>query len=340
MVISDTEAVYLYGLDILAQQQSERLYYVHDGLGSVRQLADTTGEILTNYAYDPFGVPLVAGDVCNPYQFTGEAWDEEVGLLYLRARYYQPEVGRFITKDPWTGNRWKPSGSNSYVYVTSNPVNLVDPSGLVPQDGPGWADPPVATWIRGEMVRNAQSPITAWLATLNESVIWGWGSPHQRVDAKIEAYLAFGWMVRPGGPWDPKAEIGKQFGKWHWVGDYLYYYDIWGNVMFGYLGRAAGFTSPELLNAAGLVQIGSDVSYAVQYLDPCRLPRPRPWRYVVFLPATWEFDHPEDRVGARIGMRLWSAHALNVQVSHIVNAVLEAGDRGEISRTRDTPSWY
>jgi hypothetical protein len=73
VVISDTEAVYLYGLDIIAQQQSERLYYVHDGLGSVRQLVDTTGEIQTNYAYDPFGVPLVGGEVYNPYEFTGEA---------------------------------------------------------------------------------------------------------------------------------------------------------------------------------------------------------------------------------------------------------------------------
>jgi uncharacterized protein RhaS with RHS repeats len=72
-VISDTQAVYLYGLDIIAQQQTERLYYVHDGLGSVRQLVDATGQIETNYAYDPFGVPLVGGEVYNPYEFTGEA---------------------------------------------------------------------------------------------------------------------------------------------------------------------------------------------------------------------------------------------------------------------------
>ena len=85
-VISDTDAVYLYGLDIIAQQQSERLYYMHDGLGSVRQLVDSTGDIATNYAYDPFGVPLAGGDVSNPYQYTGEAWDAEVELLYLRHR--------------------------------------------------------------------------------------------------------------------------------------------------------------------------------------------------------------------------------------------------------------
>jgi RHS repeat-associated protein len=117
VVISDTEAVYLYGLDILAQQQSERLYYAHDGLGSVRQLLDSTGDIETNYAYDPFGVPVVGGDVSNPYQYTGEAWGAEVELLYLRARYYQPEVGRFVTKDPWAGDVWRPGTLNRYAYV-------------------------------------------------------------------------------------------------------------------------------------------------------------------------------------------------------------------------------
>ncbi|HUS69346.1 MAG TPA: RHS repeat-associated core domain-containing protein [Anaerolineae bacterium] len=130
VVISDTEAVYLYGLDIITQQQSERLYYVHDGLGSVRQLVDTMGQIETNYAYDPFGVPVMGGDVYNPHQFTGEAWDAEVELLYLRARYYQPEVGRFVTKDPWEGDLGRPGTLNLYVYARNNPLKLVDPSGL------------------------------------------------------------------------------------------------------------------------------------------------------------------------------------------------------------------
>jgi len=134
VVVSDTKAVYLYGLDIIAQQQSERLYYFHDGLGSVRQLVDATGEVEASYAYDPFGVPVMGGEVANPYQFTGEAWDAEVELLYLRARYYQPETGRFITKDPWAGDLWQPNTLNRYVYVTNNPVNLVDQRGMDGRD--------------------------------------------------------------------------------------------------------------------------------------------------------------------------------------------------------------
>jgi RHS repeat-associated protein len=129
VVVSDTEAVYLYGLDIIAQQQAGRQYYFHDGLGSVRQLLDNTGELEANYAYDPFGVPVVAGDATNPYQFTGEAWDAEVELLYLRARYYQPETGRFMTKDSWPGNYQYPATLNPYAYALNNPINLVDPTG-------------------------------------------------------------------------------------------------------------------------------------------------------------------------------------------------------------------
>jgi RHS repeat-associated protein len=132
VVISDTDALYLYGLDIIAEQLAgaDRYYYVHDGLGSVRQVVDTSGQIATRYAYDPFGVPLAGNGVPNPYQFTGEAWDAGVELLYLRARYYQPETGRFVTKDPWAGDVWRPGTLNRYVYAGNNPVNRIDPTGL------------------------------------------------------------------------------------------------------------------------------------------------------------------------------------------------------------------
>jgi RHS repeat-associated protein/uncharacterized repeat protein (TIGR01451 family) len=161
VVVSDTEAVYLYGLDIIAQQQSERQYYFHDALGSVRQLLDSTGEVDANYAYDPFGVPVVAGDATNPYRFTGEAWDEEVELLYLRARYYQPDTGRFITKDPWVGNVWQPSTLNRYVYASNNPVNYVDPAGLQ-DEGP--LDQKIGEYINDLIERSG-----LWLRDLVET---------------------------------------------------------------------------------------------------------------------------------------------------------------------------
>jgi RHS repeat-associated protein len=200
VVISDTEAVYLYGLDIIAQQQAGRQYYFHDGLGSVRQLVDGAGEVQTNYAYDPFGVPVVAGDVSNPYQFTGEAWDEEVELLYLRARYYQPETGRFTAKDPWAGDVWRPGTLNRYAYVTNNPVNLLDPTGM---DAP---DP----WARACMLEGT-CPEVRYLAS-KLKVLYGIlvGGPQGRDPAGGPQ-----WHDAPSGGACPEGEYAL-WSDWTW----------------------------------------------------------------------------------------------------------------------------
>jgi RHS repeat-associated protein len=84
--------------------------------------ADET--ITDNYLYDAFGNLLASsGSSGNTYAFTGERWDGSTGLLYLRARYYDPEVGRFVGRDPI-------ESVNPYVYCENNPVDFVDPSGL------------------------------------------------------------------------------------------------------------------------------------------------------------------------------------------------------------------
>jgi RHS repeat-associated protein len=78
--------------------------------------------------YDSFGnrkpgVHLIS----QPYSYTGREWDKETGLYYYRARYYDPGVGRFISKDP-IGFK---GGINLYNYVGGNPVNFIDSSGEV-----------------------------------------------------------------------------------------------------------------------------------------------------------------------------------------------------------------
>ncbi|MCS7001192.1 MAG: RHS repeat-associated core domain-containing protein, partial [Candidatus Kapabacteria bacterium] len=60
--------------------------------------------------------------------YTGEA--QSGGLVYLRARYYGPQWGRFLTRDPLMGQHTQPQTFNPYAYVTNNPINLIDPSGL------------------------------------------------------------------------------------------------------------------------------------------------------------------------------------------------------------------
>ena len=136
---------YLYGHDLLAQYDSGTwAYHVNDGLGSVRQLADPTGQVVQGYSFSPFGVPLGESGG-EPYGYTGEQWDSDAALLYLQARWYVPGTGRFLTQDLWTGDWKRPASLHRYSYSNNNPTKYVDPSGFQPEDtsdpyDPGWCD--------------------------------------------------------------------------------------------------------------------------------------------------------------------------------------------------------
>ena len=81
--------------------QSEVKYYYHfDGLGSVVALTDTNADVVERYSYNVFGEPNATSSIGNPYMFTGRECDSETGLYYYRARYYNPEIGRFLSPDP------------------------------------------------------------------------------------------------------------------------------------------------------------------------------------------------------------------------------------------------
>ncbi len=83
------------------------------------------------YRYDVFGVVRqYEGPADTQFRFTGEQWDTETDFYYLRARYYDPAIGRFVSRDPWPGLAEFPQSLNGYPYVVNNPVNLTDPSGL------------------------------------------------------------------------------------------------------------------------------------------------------------------------------------------------------------------
>jgi|GEM_PF-1737301 len=107
----------------------ESYFYLSDHLGSIRFLVDSTGEAVNSYEYDSFGRLLVADEtVDNPFTFTGREHDAETGLYYLRARYYDPQTGRFVSEDPIGFAGGDP---NLYAYAFNDPVSLADPSGLI-----------------------------------------------------------------------------------------------------------------------------------------------------------------------------------------------------------------
>ncbi|MHC5058237.1 MAG: RHS repeat-associated core domain-containing protein [Planctomycetota bacterium] len=102
------------------------------GLGSTRALTDAAGIATDTYIYEAFGdIVSQTGSTPNSYMFTGEQYDPNVGFYYLRARYYNPSVGRFHTVDPWQGSIYDPVSLHRYLYAHADPVNLWDPSGKV-----------------------------------------------------------------------------------------------------------------------------------------------------------------------------------------------------------------
>jgi RHS repeat-associated protein len=147
MVLAETtgtESIYsLHGLNLIGQSDGVSMeYFTYDGLGSVRQVVDSAREVLYGQGFDPdefrknhsefVGNPyLDAGDEKPSWGFTGEQTDEN-GLIFLRARYYQPGQGRLLTMDPWKGDQQRPMSLNPWLYTYGNPVMYTDPSGLSP----------------------------------------------------------------------------------------------------------------------------------------------------------------------------------------------------------------
>jgi RHS repeat-associated protein len=128
-----TETIYyLHGLDMVAQHDGAATeYFAYDGLGSVRQMLDSGGGVLSAQAFDPYGNPYAnVGTGSTSFGFTGEQTDES-GLIFLRARYYWPQIGRFTIKDTWLGDFTKPPSLNRWTYVEGNPITRIDPSGQI-----------------------------------------------------------------------------------------------------------------------------------------------------------------------------------------------------------------
>ncbi|UVT15741.1 MAG: RHS repeat protein [Nitrospira sp.] len=97
-----------------------------DALGSTVALGDGTGTLQTQYTYEPFGLTTQTGaDSTNSYKYTGRE-DDGTGLMYYRARYYQPRLQRFISEDPV---RFAGGDTNFYAYAFGNPIRFRDPVG-------------------------------------------------------------------------------------------------------------------------------------------------------------------------------------------------------------------
>jgi RHS repeat-associated protein len=143
-VLGTSDSLHLYGYGRIGVRQNDAWHYpLPDALGSARQWTDGTGSLDYAAGYTPFGVPMwQQGSAPAPWGYTGEHWDANVGLLYLRARWYDPTVGRFTQADRIVPNPLNSQAWNRYAYGLNNPLRYTDPSGYCAdgQDEPTWPE--------------------------------------------------------------------------------------------------------------------------------------------------------------------------------------------------------
>ncbi len=135
---ADPSLSYIIGNDVIAQagpgsDASTKGYYIYDGHGSVRGLANGGGTFVSGsgYEYDGFGVGLnfTIATAASHLLYTGEAADAVTGMYYLRARFYNPSIDRFNSFDPAENDTASPQSLHKYLYAGANPIMYGDPSG-------------------------------------------------------------------------------------------------------------------------------------------------------------------------------------------------------------------
>lgn len=176
---------YYRGIGLVASKTGDILsYYQTNDHGDVTAWGDVT------YSYDAFGNEKTETAGTNNFRYSGEYYDEETGFIYLRNRYYDPSIGRFISEDPIR------DGYNWYVYCGNNPVNYIDPLGLRmtgDENLPQWAQDTItvytAMWdsAKNDSERNiahqGAEAVRTFVATYYQSRSdWGAGAPTAALD--------------------------------------------------------------------------------------------------------------------------------------------------------------
>ncbi len=124
-------AFYTRSDELLSMERNGSVwYYIYDGHGNTRLLTNAAGTVTDRYAYDACGNLLrKEGETENDFLYTGEQYNANTGLYYLRARYMDPSTGTFISMDSYQGSLYDPVSLHKYLYANANPVKYMDPTG-------------------------------------------------------------------------------------------------------------------------------------------------------------------------------------------------------------------
>ncbi len=303
-------------------------HYPRQGIGegyTLRQMTDSTGTLTLEKRYTPFGEVIAStGTGESVYGYTGEVTDPS-GLVYLRARYYEPTDGRFISKDIWSGDYFRTQSLNRWKYVEGNPVNYTDTSGryidqtLNATQNPFDRFDRTLNYMYSEMVHNSRSMSAEYMrslltaSTFCPEYLTGNDPFYYFLEAPLTAYWIFFNKVVSGGEWDHKPKIRSLLGlnrSWQDLyypirgnDEYEVYYDIWSNIHYGYVGSAIGFDEDSLKTFANMEK------YA-----------PLPLKALV-KKYFGQYD-PGDEISVEIGIGIWKANRYSISQSILHSAIL------------------
>ncbi len=275
------------------------MYHHSDHLTGANVETDVEGNVVELIDYYPYGDMRFderVGDYENNYKFTGQELDSETDLYYYGARYYDAEVGRFVSIDPWFGDLSDPQSLNKYAYVLNNPLKYVDPTGMYNVETGEIEEGDTADDIV-DQVNEAFGIDTDWetiadisfFSTTNVDELVGeytYVNLESTADitnilndlnneramfAKDTDFNLFDltYMFMIGGGWDIKNSGDEILGGgiknrkyWSYIfdGD-LIRYDAPGNINYGYVSGAIGVSQDGVRNGAVFEQfIGDTVS--------------------------------------------------------------------------------
>ncbi len=306
--------LFLETIDIKNGANLDRFYVIRDGTNSVRMLLDSTGNVSAQYDYDVFGNVLsstLTNPICsqNPYQFHSEYRDPATGLVYLRARWYEPREGRFVGMDEFDGKKSNPLSNNKYIFTVNNPINLTDPSGnfyILIAPGitvEGISGERISSLLKGNLNRGDPDNIKFpplpgefllidlklrknTLETIKENVVL---TLKEKAENRIEALNKWRKRVTPYNEWDYKYQWAERQG--YKIGYPIYELCAdFGNFNYGVTGRAVGSFSLLLRMIGGLEEFNKDLLGDSQNYN---------------LPPSWG-DEPDDTYYIKRGVDYWT----------------------------------
>jgi RHS repeat-associated protein len=174
--VRDTEEIsnYYLGGRLIAIKKGDELNYVHqDHLGSTTGTSNVDGTLTSQIAYFSFGSNRYStGTQPTDKLFTGQRLDDNTGLYYYNARYYDPVIGRFISPDTIVPNPANPQSLNRYSYCLNNPLKYVDPSGNDYEELESSPPPDYQDYIKAVINGIESSNYTVWENDGGTNAVW------------------------------------------------------------------------------------------------------------------------------------------------------------------------